>query len=272
LLFFLAPQVQIGLQSANLVQLIFAAMGLSLAVMRRSPILAGALLLAVWLKPQVGLPLAAVIVLFHADAPRRTFAGFLGGSAVEAALSLLTTGPAVFRWWLHSFTGYSSTIAIQGDLASLSGIYYRWSAPGLRFSLEAGTLAIAAVLTAWWWWRTRHRRPPPVVSVAWLWFVWFLATPYAHFYDQLLLTIPVLALLGRNGARLRSPLCAVTLYALLLCIVPYDASIPQMQLIWLPTLAAGICAALAASRFGERDRRQEPASEEPPGEVTRAAG
>lgn len=248
-LFFLAPTVQIGLRSSNLVPFVFAGVGLALALARNRPTFAGAILTLAWLKPQLGLPIAGIIMLFQTPFPRRVLFGFVAATALETLLTLLVTGPMPLLWWLRSFTGYSSSIAIQGDLASLAGIYYRWAPARVQLVLEAATVGVASALTAYWWWRNRRRQILPI-SVGWLWFVWFLATPYAHFDDQILLTVPVLAVLGHNGGRLSSVLSALTLYSLFLCVLPYNASIPQMQLIWLPTLVAAICASIAAARTG----------------------
>lgn len=255
---FLFPSVDNALRTANVVPFVFAGIGIALLLTRHFPLAAGAVLSLAWLKPQVGLPFAALIVLFQSPAPARVLAGFALATLGGTALTILTTGAASLAWWVHSFTGYSNSIAVQGDIASLTGIYYRWASPDLRLSLQVVTVAVAVAATGFWWWRNREGDVSPI-SVAWLWFLWFLATPYDLFDDQMLLTVPVLALLGRNGSRIRSPRSAIVLYALFLCIVPFNISLSQMQLLWLPTLiaagAAGTAAVSGSRRKGTTQKR-----------------
>lgn len=255
ILIFLVPSVDNALRTANVVPFVFAGISGALLLVRRFPMLAGAALTLAWLKPQIGLPLAGLVILFHSPAPRRVLAGFAATTMAETIFTILTTGMAPLRWWAHSFTGYSNSITVQGDIASLTGIYYRWAPADLRLSLQIATVAIATAVTCLYWWRGRGKETA-VVSVAWLWFLWFLATPYDLFDDQMLLAIPVLALLGRNGSRLASPLIAIILYAVFLCVVPFNISPVRMQLLWLPTLLGGVCAGVAAGCFrdGDRDR------------------
>lgn len=260
ILIFLVPSVDNALRTANVVPFVFAGIGGALALVRRFPLLAGAALTLAWLKPQVGLPLAGLVILFHSPAPRRVLAGFAATTLAETILTILTAGTTPFRWWMHSFTGYSNSITIQGDIASLTGIYYRWAPAEFRLSLQVATV-LAAVAVTYLCWRRGLGQETPMTSVAWLWFLWFLATPYDLFDDQMLLAIPVLALLGRNGSRLASPLAATILYAVFLCVVPFNISPARMQLLWLPILIAGICAGVAAA--GSRDRDETGLDEAP---------
>lgn len=42
-------------------------------------------------------------------------------------------------------------------------------------------------------------------------FRWLVATPYAHFADEILLAVPILGLLGRDAQKLSEPVSVVVL-------------------------------------------------------------
>lgn len=48
----------------------------------------------------------------------------------------------------------------------------------------------------------------------WLWFAWFLATPYAHGNDVVLLAVPILVMLGRNACHIMRFPAAPAMYLL----------------------------------------------------------
>lgn len=214
LMFAMMPQVLLGPYYANLVPLVFLGIAGGLLASRRYPWLAGAALTLAWLKPPVALPLVLLVVLFLARDRLRVAGGFVGVSLLLFLLTLATTGPRSIGQWLHGLAGYSKDIASSPSVSSLSGLYVRVTSGGLRLGLELAGLAIAVALTALVWKWYRGRREVPVLAIAWLWFAWFLAAPYAHFYDEILLTAPVLALLGRNGGRLGERLPTTALYLL----------------------------------------------------------
>jgi hypothetical protein len=68
-------------------------------------------------------------------------------------------------------------------------------------------------------------------KVGWLWAVWFLAAPFAHFPDEILLTIPILAYLGVDGERLASASGRVALVALFGSIILFPATIANVNLL-----------------------------------------
>src|SRR5205823_6960325 len=100
----------------------------ALACARRRPLVAGALLSIAWLKPQVGLPAAFLVLLFATPAPARAWAAFIAGSVGVLAGSALFCGPASVVAWIGSLSGYSHQLSAQPDIASLSGLY-TYSAP-----------------------------------------------------------------------------------------------------------------------------------------------
>lgn len=235
-IFLLMPPVVMSAFYGNVASIVFAALCFSLAMMRRHPILAGVMLSFVWLKPQVALPIAGLILLFHPVRRDRVLDGFGFASVVIIIATVVTTGWASLGHWAHALTGYSRDLAYSPSIASLTGLYVRWTASSVRLGAELFVLASAVVLTAFWWWKHRDIPDTPSLEYAWLWLVWFLATPYAHFYDEMLLTIPILALLGRNGWRVTERLPAAALYLMFLSLLVISWAPARIQLLSLPVL------------------------------------
>jgi hypothetical protein len=211
------PQALIGTYfEGNNVGLVCAALGLALALQARFPLLAGLILTFAWLKPQVALPLVLLVLLFHARRPAPAWLGFGAGTAAFLALSILTDGVRSLRLWVGGLFGYSGGLRAQVDIASLVSLYDRWAPSGPRLAIEVALVALALVLTVIVWWRVRTEQRVPWVEISLLWFAWFLASPSAHFYDEILLVAPILLLLGRNGWRLSSPYSIAGIYLLFL--------------------------------------------------------
>lgn len=212
------PQTLLAAYYGNIDAVVFAGLALSLLLRRMHPAWSGAALAVAWLKPQYGLPLAVLVLAFNSHDWRRGTGGLVAVSVVAAVLTALTTGPASLWGWVGSLTGLSSHASVQPDVASLSGLYV-YSAPlAVQRMLMALTLVIAAALTVWW--RFRHRgHPSGFLYAAWLWPVWLLATPLAHFHYQIVLAAPVLALLGRDGEDLGRRSRLGVLYLLILSVL-----------------------------------------------------
>src|SRR5206468_1405431 len=84
-------------------------------------------------------------------------------------------------------------------------------------------LAVAAATLVWWW---KHRTTPNagILDIAWLWIAWFLAAPFAHFHDEVVLTLPVLAVLGRDAAWMGRWPATVALYVVLFSIFAFPTA------------------------------------------------
>jgi len=252
LCFMLMPQVVLGTFYGNIIGLVFAGIGVSLAVAPRYPALAGALLSVAWLKPPVALPMVLLTAAFHVARPARLVAGFSLTTAGLFGLTLLTTGWSSVVQWTGGLVGYSHDMRIQPDVASLAGLYVRWMPSLGRSALEALSLGLAIAITAVYWYRVRRNAPLDFARDGWLWVAWMLATPYAHFYDEMILAIPVAALLGRHGCRLNQRLPALALYLmffslLLLSWTPFKAYL-------LPLPLAGVAACMLLVNHHPRDR------------------
>ena len=211
-LFLLMPQVVLGAFYGNVIGIVFAAIGVALVLSRRYPALAGAVMCFAWLKPPVALPIVVIVGLFCNQSRSRYFTGFFLATAGATVATLLTCGLGSMGLWAHGLLRYSNDMAIQPDVISLAGLYVHWMPTAPRLILEALTLAagLGATLAVW----TRRRGEAEADWVAPLWILWILASPYGHFFDEILLAVPVVAFLGRDGCRTASGPQATVLYLL----------------------------------------------------------
>jgi hypothetical protein len=232
--FLAAPQVLLG--PGNVSGLIFVVVAGGLALARPRPFVAGALLSLGSIKPQIALPAILLIWLFHTSDRVRLAAGVIAGTVALLLLSVVTTGAGVLGLWLAASVDYFGTLAQQSGLASMAGLYAHDAPNMLRASLLVLVVAVAGAFTLREWLRFRHLREVPFLAVGWLWVLWFLATPYAHFPDEILLTLPVLALIGRDAERIGDLPSVIALYTLLLSIIlaawtPFHASLLSLSLV-----------------------------------------
>lgn len=241
LLFMATPQTVLLTLYGNVTSLAFLAVVLCFALGRRYPLLAGMAGAVAWLKPNLALPFFLLIVLFHVRRRRRGVAGFAAATLCIVTLTLETTGWASMVHWLGSLAAYSHDIASQPNIASLSGLYIAWAPASLRSAFEVLSVATTLGATAFTWRRHRDSGHIPITAVALLWFVWLLATPYAHFGDELFLTIPVLALIGRDGTRVGTRLIAAMLYLLYYSVLLFATASLPVQLFCLPVVAIALC-------------------------------
>lgn len=222
LLFAASPITAITLFLGQPTPLLLLSLAACLALLCRGrPALAGLALTICWIKPQLFLPVALVIVaLLEGCMAWRALAGLLGGTALLAAVSCLVAGGALFGGWLGDLVrmmhGMETT---EPAVSSLAGLYRSVLGPTwihvLSFLLPALWLGGAIVLAR----RARGQRLSPE-DLAWLRLLcvalagWLLATPYTHIQDLVLLAAawPVLVglkleLLNEQGVRLA--LCAL---------------------------------------------------------------
>lgn len=252
LVFLAMPQVLLGYFNGDVSPVVFAGLAAGLVNSRRHPFAAGLVLTLAWLKPSVAFPFVLLILLFHTANWKRTMGGLTAATAALLLLDVAVLGPSSLAAWVHGLPGFSQTIAAQPEIAPLSAVYVRRAPPDLRMVLEVASLVAAVAATAWWW-RKRRGRQENMLATGWLWFVRFLATPYAHINDVILLTPPVLAMLGADGYRATRALPAAVLYLLFASVLASPISIPLEP---LELTAAGLCLAVASQRTGYREEME----------------
>lgn len=242
LVFLIMPPVLFGYFNGNVSPIVMLGVALGIWSSRRYPVCSGICLTLAWLKPTVALPLVLLIILFHAGDWKRTVAAFGAATGALVLLNVLVLGTRSFAEWVHGLVQYSRDMASQPEISSLSALYVHRASPTLRTGFELTGLAIAVGLTAWCWMRRGTLTAP--IDTAWLWFAWFLATPYAHVDDVSLVTPAVLAILGRNGRMASYPLSTLVIYLLFAGILVVPILLP-IALEPLALLAVAICLAAA---------------------------
>jgi alpha-1,2-mannosyltransferase len=240
-MFLLMPQVLFGPFYGNVICLVFVALAFALANLDSRPVLAGALMSIAWMKPPVALPVVLILLVFHAANRRRVIGGFLGATGFFLGLTIAATGWQTFVAWLHGLVGYSEDVGNLPDVASFAGLYVRSVPHDVRLSIEAFSIAVAIILTTLAWHRYGRSGTVPMRTVGWLWALWFLATPYAHFFDEIMLVFPILALVGRDGAFASRKFGASAIYLGFASLLVISAAPGGFQLLWLPLVAIMLC-------------------------------
>lgn len=209
--FLLMPQVVLGAFYGNPIGIVFASIAMGLLSSRRHPVLAGAIMSLAWLKPPIALPIVLIVALFYVRKPLTFALGFGSASLSLLLLATITSGTSSIEQWVHGLARYSNDMAIQPDIISLNGFYAAWMPSGPRLILEFVSLVAAVWFTAWIWNRERGRDTDFLASSP-LWLIWMLASPYGHFYDEIILAIPLVVYFGRNGSMLTHRGPAISLY------------------------------------------------------------
>lgn len=215
----LLPPVFEYVNYANVGVIIFASLAIGLALSRRYPVLAGVVLSVTLCKPQVALPLAGLVILFHSASRRRTMTGFAIGITWLLAASAAVMGPQSLVWWVRSFGSFAGTLTRQPQIPSLVGLYLGHVPAHVALLLTVGGLLLAAMATAFTYWRMRDASPVSIRSLAWLWLLWFLVAPYGHYYDYLFLA-PVLLACFHTPARAERVRAIVLVYGIVLLGLP----------------------------------------------------
>lgn len=200
---------------ANLGVVVFAGCSAGLLLARRYPFLAGCLLSLAICKPQLALPLAGLIMLFHSSSRLRAIAGLVAGTAVILGASALTAGPRTLLWWLQAFHSFTDTLHVQTLFASLNVLYEPYLPSRVSMLIAAALVVLAGVATLVALRRHWTDGPLDVRNLAWLWLIWFAVAPYDHYYDYIFLAPVVLSFLAntRPGDRVRA---FIILYAVTL--------------------------------------------------------
>jgi hypothetical protein len=206
----LSPVVFINVFLGQATPLIFGAFCAAVALAaRRRPWLAGLVLSLIWIKPNLGLVLPAVVALLLPGMGRRVLAGFALGSVVAFGVAFAILRAALLDWPRGIVQVWRSVQGPQPDIASLHSFYY----PLLSGWAKTAALAVAClVLLAYGVWAVRRSPSRPVAALTIL-LLWLCALPYTHSFDAILLLPVVATLVGRTQRGLADPLVETTLFA-----------------------------------------------------------
>lgn len=218
------PPVSYYVNIANLGVVVFAFLAVGLLLARRYPLAAGLALSMSICKPQLALPMAGLVMLFHSSSRIRAMGGFVLGTVAILGASALATGPRTLIWWLQAFHSFTDTLRAQTMYASLNALYEPYLPARASMLLAIALLLAAAIVTLLALRRYWNEGPVSVRTIAWLWLLWFAASPYDHYYDYIFLAPVVLAFFPRtrpaDGLRAWIVLYAVTVAGFLEMLLP----------------------------------------------------
>ncbi|HWE60133.1 MAG TPA: glycosyltransferase family 87 protein [Chloroflexota bacterium] len=224
----LSPAALFNVRLGQSASLLLLGLGLALWLLhRRQPGLAGAALTIGLVKPHLILPVALILIVAAPREQRRpAIYGVLAGAAAWVVVAMAADGGiGVFGRWWASIHDYIGTIRLQPDVASIPGFYYSSAPAGMIGPLNGICLLAAfAMVTAlaWYAWRVRggdeHARALLFGGgIA----AYFALSPYVHTGDQVVLALPLLALIGPTGQGIRQN--AVLLAATVALVAPITA-------------------------------------------------
>lgn len=172
------------------------------------PFLAGAVLVLVWVKPNIGLPLALVLALLEPAVARRTVSGFVVASAGAFALMAAIMGLRILEWPLQVPRMWQAVQGLQPDIASVQSFFY----PGLHGWVKTAallvTLVVAVVYGVW----AIRRAPDAHARGLSLLIIWLFALPFVQSYDLVLLLPAMALLLGPRLDGWEDPLVELTVW------------------------------------------------------------
>jgi hypothetical protein len=157
---------------------------------RGRPWLAGAVLVLVWVKPNIGLPLPLVVALLEPAVARRLIGGFVVASAGAFGLAAAVMGLHFLEWPLQIPRMWQAVQGLQPDIASVESFFYPGLSGWMKTAALLLTLLAAVVYGAW----AIRRAPDAHTRGLTLLIIWLFALPFVQSYDLILL-LPAIALL-----------------------------------------------------------------------------
>jgi len=214
----LSPIAFINLFIGQVSPLIFLAFagGWALAASGRAG-LAGLLLTLIWVKPNIGLIIPAVVALLVPQRALRLLGGFAAGSAAAFGVGFLTLGLHLFGWPLEIIRFWRSVQGPQPDVASIHALYY----PGLHGVIKPVALAIVLVAAATYAVWALRASPDAQTRGLTLLLVWLAGLPFVQSYDTILLLPILLVLLGPALAGWRSASLELAVWGFLVLPLAY---------------------------------------------------
>lgn len=242
--------------------LLLALAGFVAAHRANRPVLAGACLFLVALKPHLFAPLAVGLLL---DAVRTGFARrvVLGGALAlgAAALAVTALNPALWEWYAASATGSSPYYpALRDWFNPTPQAWVRAAVPGRPFWVQFVPLAVAVPAFALFWWRRGGADRWPG-ALPWVVPAGLLVAPYGSWpSDFTLFLLPLVWVAVRLDAtgwavRSRGALLAAYAVANVAVLASLHAGTEPRFYVWMwPAFAGCLCWALLPATEPARAR------------------
>lgn len=189
--------------------IVFAALIAAWVLARNGqPFLAGAVLVLVWVKPNIGLPLPIVLALLEPMVARRMISGFVVASAGAFGLMAAIMGLRFLEWPLQVPRMWQAVQGLQPDIASVESFFY----PGLHGWIKTAALLVTLlVAVAYGVWAIRRTSDAHTRGLTLL-IIWLFALPFVQSYDLVLLLPALAVLLGPRLDGWEDPLVELTVW------------------------------------------------------------
>ena len=185
-----------------------AFIGALLLARNGQPVLAGAVLVLVWVKPNIGLPLPLVLALLEPAVARRMISGFVVASAGAFGLMAAVMDLRFLEWPLQVPRMWQAVQGLQPDMASVESFFY----PGLNGWVKTAALLVTLLAAvAYGVWAIR-RAPDARTRGLTLLIIWLFALPFVQSYDLVLLLPAIALLLGPRLEGWEDPLVELTVW------------------------------------------------------------
>jgi len=172
------------------------------------PFLAGAVLVLVWVKPNIGLPLPLVLALLEPAVARRLISGFVVASAAAFGLMAAVMGLRFLEWPLQVPRMWQAVQGLQPDIASVESFFY----PGLTGWVKTAALLITLLAAvAYGVWAIRRASDAHTRGLTLL-IIWLFALPFVQSYDLVLLLPAIALLLGPRLEGWEDPVVELTVW------------------------------------------------------------
>ena len=172
------------------------------------PFLAGAVLVLVWVKPNIGLPLPLVLALLEPAVARRMISGFVVASAGAFGLMAAVMGLRFLEWPLQVPRMWQAVQGLQPDIASVESFFY----PGLTGWVKTAALLITLLAAvAYGVWAIRRASDAHTRGLTLL-IIWLFALPFVQSYDLVLLLPAIALLLGPRLEGWEDPVVELTVW------------------------------------------------------------
>src|SRR6202158_5804361 len=138
------------------------------------PFLAGAVLVLVWVKPNIGLPLPLVLALLEPAVARRLISGFVVASAGAFGLMAAIMGLHFLEWPLQVPRMWQAVQGLQPDIASVESFFYPGLTGWVKSTALLATLLAVGAHCVWAIRRAPHARTRGLTLLI----LWLFALPF----------------------------------------------------------------------------------------------
>ena len=167
-------------------------------LLSRNPILGGAILGLLVIKPQLGVAIPFALI---AGREWKAVAGAAISSIGALVIAGLVLGVEAFNGFLNILPAYANSLAASqwpwNEMAStFAALRFMGIPQGLALAIHVAVAAIAIIVTCRAWWNHSENQVPTLAAAT------ILIPPYLFTYDSLFLALPMIAIIRKGHSML----------------------------------------------------------------------